>query len=540
MKLRLRSLESRETLKLELPNSSTIHDLKQALALSLSLSSLPLHLSLNRKDELRSSAPADADSLEALGITSGDLIFYTSQPNAFAVALPREAPPIRVASSQEPITQPESQPLLTEPMVALSSMVDVDCTADVPESGASSSVRELKSSGTENLLSNETLGHEMIKDAGTEDEGKKSDLNLQSSDVLDETQLQKNYLDGNKMDVDVEIDGSAAYKYSEPYFLRRVLREESRDDVCEHRLLVIAVHAVMLESGFVAFDSLTGNRVDRFHLPAQCPPTAFTISLRYTLPDLLDNGSNAVESVVLKFQRLGHFLNVYGSLAKGKTGLHRVCLDEYKFAPTIDLMWASCYSSENRNDMCSSVYPDSEVFEFWKISKDGLALPLLIDLCERANLSLPSCFMCLPTELKLQIFELLPGSDLATVGCVSSELRYLSSNSDLWKKKFVEEFGVGPPSNFHWKVKFSSYWEARKKRKRERSMWIGRAVAFPGFHRDPNPPMGVFPNFIGGDYDRFPGFGVPPPLPYGGRPGGFLGIRRNVRSGCNLGGGRNF
>lgn len=40
---------------------------------------------------------------------------------------------------------------------------------------------------------------------------------------------------------------------------------------------------------------------------------------------------------------------------------------------------------------------------------DRLALPLLMDLCDKGGLNLPPCFMSLPMELKLLIFEYLPG-----------------------------------------------------------------------------------------------------------------------------------
>ncbi|XP_039173286.1 F-box protein SKIP22-like [Eucalyptus grandis] len=184
---------------------------------------------------------------------------------------------------------------------------------------------------------------------------------------------------------------------------------------------------------------------DRFHLSDQWPSTAFTMTLQYSLPELVarTQGLHVSESVVLKFESLGHFISVYGRLAKAKLALRRVCLNERRFAPIIDVMRVKGDDNVGVNEDGGSLNLSSEkqVFEFWKIIKDGLALPLLIDLTERVGLPLPSCFTCLPTELKLRIFELLPGIDLARVGCVSSELRYLASDNDLWKQKYVEEFG---------------------------------------------------------------------------------------------------
>ncbi|RZC62718.1 hypothetical protein C5167_024480 [Papaver somniferum] len=68
---------------------------------------------------------------------------------------------------------------------------------------------------------------------------------------------------------------------------------------------------------------------------------------------------------------------------------------------------------------------EGNIFELWKIAKDKLALPLLIDLCEKTGLSLPPCFTLLPTELTLKVLESLSGVDIAKVACVSSELKYL-------------------------------------------------------------------------------------------------------------------
>jgi F-box protein 7 len=238
-------------------------------------------------------------------------------------------------------------------------------------------------------------------------------------------------------------------KFSERSFLRRVLGDYGGD----HKLLVIAVHAVLLESGFVGFDSVSGMRVDRIQLVEEWPSNTFTVSLKYTLPELLGYGGhcnfgNVVESVVLKFQSLGRLVTIYGSLAKGRSGLYQVCLNENRFVPAISL----ANNSEEKNE--------SEIFEFWKMVKDGLVLPLLIDLCERTGLGLPPCFMRLPAELKLKILECLHGVDLAKVGCVCSELKYLSSNNELWKRKFDEEFrgAAGVQVFDQWKNRFALFW----------------------------------------------------------------------------------
>ncbi|KAJ6799099.1 F-box protein SKIP22-like [Iris pallida] len=186
-------------------------------------------------------------------------------------------------------------------------------------------------------------------------------------------------------------------------------------------LLIVVVHAIFLESGFMVCDGIEPSR-----LPKYWNLATVSISLWYTVPDLVD----PVKVAVLKFSSTGKFVLVYGYLS-GVDGpdVHRLCLDSSKVAPFADLV-----SPDGEKE--------KEVFNLWKVVKDGLCLPLLIDICEKNGLPFPPCFARLPTDLKFMILELLPGVDVARVGCASSELRYLSGNDELWKQKFVKEFGV--------------------------------------------------------------------------------------------------
>ncbi|OWM77744.1 hypothetical protein CDL15_Pgr012446 [Punica granatum] len=208
-------------------------------------------------------------------------------------------------------------------------------------------------------------------------------------------------------------------KHSVPHFLRRVLREElgkdDHDEVQRHRLLVFAILAVMLESGFLEVTRTSGT-------------DAYTFSLSYTLPELIADKLNEVESVVLNLE--------FPNLMLGNSS--------------------------------SSLYPKSEVFEFWNVVKDRLALPLLIDLCEMADLPLPSCLMSLPMELKLQILGLLDVQDLLRMARGSKEFQYLSTHNDLWKQKFLSEFGdvkeMQGALNIDWKASYMIKWKSERDR----------------------------------------------------------------------------
>ncbi|XP_013653306.2 F-box protein SKIP22-like isoform X1 [Brassica napus] len=188
MKLRLRRHETRETLKLELPDSITLHDLRQRIN---EPSPSSVHLSLNRKDELL--APSPDHTLRSLGVTSGDLIYYSLVPSAFAASLEE----IALASSSEVKSQNE--------MGIGFAASDVDMNIQDPEE----------------VSTGEASGH--------------------APDPMDVEEL------------DVELAAAGSKMLTEPFFLKKVLLEKS-GDTSELTTVAMSVHAVMLESGFVLFN----------------------------------------------------------------------------------------------------------------------------------------------------------------------------------------------------------------------------------------------------------------------------------------------
>nr|DAD48234.1 TPA_asm: hypothetical protein HUJ06_018171 [Nelumbo nucifera] len=465
MKLRVRCLESKETFKIETPSPFSLQDLKSAI--SGKVSSLPetLHLSLNRKDKIDDSSPQA--SLQSLGINSGDLIFYTINPNDFS-----------------------SETLVHTPTTRGSPQIQQGEAMDICEN-----------------------------------------FNEKPFDMED---------------VDVDESVLMGNSSSVPCFLRKVLKEDISNAESGRKLLIMAVHAVLLESGFVCFDSASAKKIDGVHLPEGWASMSTAVRVHYTLPDLLVSGCDVLETVILKFQTLGKFVNVYGSLTTKGSGVYGLSLDESRFVPSINFVW-TIYNSQSGvidKDGSSKSSHEKEVFEFWKLVKDGLALPLLIDLCDETGLDPPPCFMRLPTELKIRVLELLPGVDVAKFGCVCSEMKYLSSNNNLWKQNFEEEFGLcdmeGIQGGGNWKERFSICWERRRKRRGIKTIREQRIVperprpfGFPYFpvRRDP-VPFGV-PRIVGGDYDMLPGFGAP--VPFGSaRDFPRFPARRNFSPHCNF------
>ncbi|KAK9715500.1 hypothetical protein RND81_06G168800 [Saponaria officinalis] len=516
MKLRLRSLETnyapkkksletKETLKIEVPNSYNLQQLKQIVILHLFRSSSSsssvqqnLLLSLNRKDELFGSTPEQ--SLESLGVTSGDLIYSWQNPHAFSSQNPNllqtqndEILGIELGSDQD-------VNLMSTQVLDCGKIGEIDVCSDEHKE-LCDGMNEVSNPDDNNNNNNCNLEDTQILESGISDEFVgSSDKSL----VLVDTQMEElskssnpsdysaNSVDDQEsmeMEIDDERGTNVNTRYSVPGFLKNV--KEVGDAAANggnHKLLVIAVHAVLLESGFVGWVSS----------PDEWPSSAFGISLHYTLPE-----REVVETVVLKFQTLGKYVNVYGSLPKKGSGIHRVSLDEPKFIPALSYVWKTSDHTDSTN---------REIFEFWKVVKDGLSYPLLIELCEQVGFVPPPCFMLLPTELKLKILKALPAADVAKVTCVSSELLFVASNNDLWKMKCEEEFGNAASSknDSQWKAKFGSLWDERKKQMRTcvPLQWREPPYSRPCFSglRGPNRNPFRLPFVIGGDYDRLPGY----------------------------------
>ncbi|KAL8060764.1 hypothetical protein ABFX02_02G046700 [Erythranthe guttata] len=259
---------------------------------------------------------------------------------------------------------------------------------------------------------------------------------------------------GHDMEVDGDTDGSyhksvkkataETVSFSLPEFVKQLFVEQWGNDAAYyHKLIVIVVHAIMLDFGFASFDTRSNSIVSAFHLRSELNSDLFKISLFYTLPQ--NDCGKCIRYIVLKFQILGDLMNIYGTLSENASGerrrivTHSVQADEYELIPFLNVIWSNCWV--NNGGLLIETPSRRAMLEFMRNVRDNLALPLLIDLREASSLIPPPCFMKLPNDIKLKILELLPCVDLATVSCASSELRDLGLMDYLWKLKFFEEFG---------------------------------------------------------------------------------------------------
>ncbi|KAL9392131.1 hypothetical protein Peur_016051 [Populus x canadensis] len=180
----------------------------------------------------------------------------------------------------------------------------------------------------------------------------------------------------------------------------------------------------------------------------QLPP----LSLSYTLPELLEK-EDVSESIVLNIRRLiNNGAVVSGSLAESRTKLY-LTFDQNIFAPVLDLLRTNCLENDRM----------SEVNEFWKALKDQLAMPFSIQLSERTGETLPPCFLSLSSDLKLKIW-VSSCHECRDTSCINSKQQSFCSNNDIWKQKYVDEFGYASESQSfgNWKNRFGSDWKIKK------------------------------------------------------------------------------
>ncbi|KAJ7568360.1 hypothetical protein O6H91_01G029100 [Diphasiastrum complanatum] len=592
MKVRARAAAGGPTHKLQVRSPFRLQDLKDELSLLTSLPAASLTISLNKKDTIQGDSEA---TLASLGITGGDLVFYFSSADSLIAAASAEKSHVSGDPEQGFLFKSASESL----GVSEIGRVEVERHSRAVASGGTSRTRGLSeqhAGSDEDSVRRElcasaalqrmsaSLGFEersLKLDAGGADNGTMNASGSCESAVdlgtgcLDESD-ERARMTGSP---DVE-EQPKRYDFLIPDLLQRVLAKEGDNVSQPEGVLVLALHAVMLETGFVtAQASEEMAPCDPYALPSSWSVKRGMFDLNYTLPDLLTSSAAAslptaeAVKVVLRCQTVGSFLVVYGTLIGGiSSDIYRLSLSISKYlGEHVDELWSQCLQcraevnggpTDRQSDSmkvaanstkkrlrgddvessCSrngSLEIFSNIFEFWKEVKDNLSLCLLTALCERSGLPPPPSFLLLPTELKMRILEMLPAPALASLGCVCSELRFLASSHDLWKERYKQEFGLrerNQGSEYGWKSAFAREWVRRKQREdglQDHRMRL-RAETFPVRLRLP-PFLGPGFGIIGGDYDllptlhgRFGGGTGPGGLGGGFRSGGGGGFLRGL------------
>lgn len=491
MKVRVRAASgdsSPTTFRVEVPAACSLQGLQDAIVDALQCRGIPfsrpLQISLNKTDPVDGNASA---LLSQLGIRSGDLLYYFGS----------------VASHRATSGMPQS---------------------DLASKDAASTLRELcAAAATQRAFSLvQTVGPTVAMDAKNTEVCASGNL----PNMVDEPSALSGVADdpidmqvdeGNfPLDDPVAIADTNVARASDsiPSILQRILIAEHGHVRRASDLLVLAVHAVMLETGFIVIDGME----EGYTLPGGWSNGGIA-NICYTLQGIQESGNN-VGNVVLKSLTLGNNVVVYGTL----TG---VSLQPRKLS-----MLSSKHLIGNavaEDDLLSSF---SDLFELWKCAKDELSLPLLAAMCEMAGLPPPSSFLVMPTELKMKILERLSALDLAKVGGSCSELRHLSANDELWKKLFLEEFGNQPgaeklPTFQGWKSAYAVRFLERK-RTFERRVQSHRPIYGISTRFVPRFPRRT--GIIGGDYDIYPFGSGPFRGGFGGARGPLGSLHGNLRN----------
>jgi hypothetical protein len=161
----------------------------------------------------------------------------------------------------------------------------------------------------------------------------------------------------------------------------------------------------------------------------------------------------------------------------------------------------------------------------WTRLKNEMTLPALADVCRVAGLPPPAGLQTMTIDIKMKIFDYLDACDLASVSATCTELHHLADNDQLWERLCNAQFPKGC-SNFSdiikskaqkngWKWVYGQCFKDRQRRMEEENNLRRRrpvamipsfGPAYPPFYPAP-PHPGFSAGIIGGEQDRLPFLG---------------------------------
>ncbi|CAL4913386.1 unnamed protein product [Urochloa decumbens] len=289
MKLRLRCMEARggaaavETHRVDLPPTATLADVKALLAAKLSAAQpVPaesVRLSLNRREELVS--PDPAATLPALGLASGDLVFFALSPLT-ALAPPAQAPPRNPSPGSGP--------------VPAAMAVDGGKGSEQPGSGGSS--QQERAVAVDPSVPAASIHADVVM-----------------AEAVDATK------------------GWASFVLRD---LKREMGNVGGAEGTAAGRLVAALHAALLEIGLLATNPMGSH----LSLPQDWPSVASKpLAIRYTIPELSPMLPVAEEGkvAVLNFSLMPNFVMVYGYVPGAQSEVRRLCLELAMLEPLLYL-----------------------------------------------------------------------------------------------------------------------------------------------------------------------------------------------------------
>uniref|UniRef100_A0A0E0EVJ5 F-box domain-containing protein n=1 Tax=Oryza meridionalis TaxID=40149 RepID=A0A0E0EVJ5_9ORYZ len=205
--------------------------------------------------------------------------------------------------------------------------------------------------------------------------------------------------------------------------------------------LVVVAHAAFLHAGFVPYSAGGRSSASRRPLPDEIGATASSLSLRYTVPDLLRQTTtqrrrSRAETAVLRLCAHGDHVVFYGYLTgdanqvqRLQTTRHWACIDA--------LSVASVLLSGGLDATAHTLAADGA--GLWKKLAGGLARRLFVDMCRKNSKHLPPRLTTLPADLQEDILRRLAVEDIAAVYFTCTGLRDLIAGSEVLNNDF--QFG---------------------------------------------------------------------------------------------------
>uniref|UniRef100_A0A0E0B7J2 F-box domain-containing protein n=1 Tax=Oryza glumipatula TaxID=40148 RepID=A0A0E0B7J2_9ORYZ len=180
--------------------------------------------------------------------------------------------------------------------------------------------------------------------------------------------------------------------------------------------LVVVAHAASLHASFVPYSAGGRLSASRRPLPDEISATASSLSLLYTVPDLLRQTTtqrrrSRAETAVLRLCAHGDHVVFYG---------HWACIDALRIAPV--------HLSGGLDATAHALAADGD--GLWKKLTGGLARRLFVDMCRKNSRHLPPRLTSLPPDLQEDILRRLAVEDIAAVYFTCTGLRDLIAGSE--------------------------------------------------------------------------------------------------------------
>lgn len=474
-------LQNRVTERIELEGNATIGRLKNAVADTFSLAPGTFELSLNGRDALEGS---DDTPLSTFDIVSGDLIRVLSQ-------IPEEQPPPPPRGGSSASTS----------------------------HGSGIKPSSFNSPSTSSQHPTNTSSHNK---PSTSRQQTPPNLNQENPSNKDENRL-------------VRDDNAAAPRLSEPMLcreatdktiplrLRQLLNRWVPPNQCQ--TLCIALHVLMLETGFVAVmqQQKTGKAPKKPRSDEDDTSSEYDIASDDTsaMPtDWRDSQSSYKITYTHAMCETAECSVVWVPLGSVLM-IHAMSSGQSHFQLQLS---ASAFIIKSSDTSSPDSVPYKHLSLLSRKYKDEIAHPLLEAM--RADLGLAPLhgLMALVPEIQLLILSFLDVRSLLRVSEVCSHFNSVATDMTLWRQLVIRNYGGRiSDANTNWKELYKQKYQVRREMEQARSRmtYIFPPLAPP--HRgmvpplpDPLHPM-YPPGYRGGDYDLDPFGGAPPPG--FGRPG---------------------